>query len=160
MWTLFQSLLPANSDAGGKPGPSQGPHPPPSSQPHASTSRNPNPTESGSSNADHAPNTHEIRKFLHPFQPFILRNSVRDLETHESWWVTWAAVSPGVYFGLYIFLPSPNQVGQTLNSSDALNNAGLMPGGYCSVKTKAEGFEFFHLLVQNRLIRKLRAPVS
>ena len=33
-----------------------------------------------------------------------------------------------------------------------------MPGGYCSIEDEMEGFQFLHLLVESRLIRKLQAP--
>ena len=35
-----------------------------------------------------------------------------------------------------------------------------MVGGYATVEDQTEGFEFFHLLVKSRLIRKLRAAPS
>ena len=43
---------------------------------------------------------------------------------------------------------------------DELLAAGPRAGGYRSVEDEAEGFEFLHMLVQCRLIRKLQAPPS
>lgn len=181
MWTLFQSLLPGGAQASMR-GPSQEPHPA-SSQPLAPTSlshgatpngpsnrdpgpipgsssnRDASPTLTNSSDIDLAPSAMDNGEPERPFQPFIFDNSVRDLRNHESWWVTWAAVAPGVYYGLYVLLCS-NQAGLTLNSSDALLAAGPMRGGYRSVENQTEGFDLFHILVQSRLIRKLRAPPS
>ena len=35
-----------------------------------------------------------------PMQPFVLDESISDLTIHECYWVTWAAVRPGVFFGM------------------------------------------------------------
>lgn len=52
------------------------------------------PTASGSG-SDEATGRHE-----RPMQPFCLDESISDLAGHECYWVTWAAVRPGVYFGM------------------------------------------------------------
>lgn len=56
----------------------------PSSEPIASGS-------GGGEATDHGAN---------PMQPFSLDASVSDLAGHECYWVTWAAVRPGVFFGM------------------------------------------------------------
>ena len=35
-----------------------------------------------------------------PMQPFSLDETVSNLTGHECYWVTWAAVRPGVFFGM------------------------------------------------------------
>ena len=82
MYSVFQSIL------------SQGPN---ASQPASSQVPNqlsPQPPVNTSSN----PGGQRGRS--HAFQPFILDEPVRNLAGHESWWVTWVAVRPGVYFGM------------------------------------------------------------
>ena len=72
-----------------------------SSQPSHPTPLQPPVTASPEPDPALTPNTGgQQSRRSRPFQPFILDESIRSLAGHESWWVTWAAVHPGVYFGM------------------------------------------------------------
>lgn len=56
-------------------------------------------------------------------------------------------------------MPTTTQL-TSLKYRDTLLEAGPLPGGYRSVEDEAEGFEFLHVLMKSRLVRKLQAPPS
>ena len=87
MYSLYRELLSRDALTSGN----NPPQPP--SQPPASTPSNPDPVSTPAASSQRS----ECRR---PFQPLILDESIRSLTGHESWWVTWAAVSPGVYYGM------------------------------------------------------------
>ena len=96
MYSLYRQLLARDIPT------SENNPPQPPYQPPANTSSDPDliPTSSDPDHISTPATSGQQNRRRRPFQPFILDESIRSLTDHESWWVTWAAVSPGMYYGM------------------------------------------------------------